>query len=321
MDKTLSIPRTIKMTKRKPELDLTSEETPAKELKIESLDETSSNKQNIDVVIKDIVWPGLINFADYDKRKRYHPDTCIISKDEIKLYYHKNKLVDIEYFDKIYNGNMEEAKTGNINLDYNAIAINLMLNFIESTNTYKENVKNLNNHFGISGVLFELTVLANYIQYKDLENICFYRWEINRCLDLRLIELYTKYNRDMKQLMINTIRGMKSIDKNVPTSFLSNCYDLGMNDNKDGVILNIIPFYDPTEIQLSLFKLNVNNYPNYSPDDAIITPESLLLAKFESLKNIAHPTTLKAFIEKYKNVNGNPGVTKFLHLLASFMIV
>jgi hypothetical protein len=302
------------MAKRKPELDLTEDENSSKDRKLESLDEEVKVRKNM---FEDISFPGLIDFTDHEKRKRYYFDTTITSKDKIKIYYHKNRLIDIEFFDKIYNGQMEESKSGDINLDFSAIVIVLMLNFVEYPVNFKLHISEMK-HFGTRDILYELTILANYIQYKDLENVCYYRWEINSILNLQLLVLYEKHNRDKTQLMIGTVAGIKNIENDVPKSFLSDCYDLGMKDNKDKVILNIIPFYEPSDKQLMLFTLTPGSH---------VVPGSVcssgLLRKFKlaSLKDIATEATLKTFIERYKNTNGNPGVTKFLHLLASFMLV
>lgn len=303
------------MTKRKPESDLSMEESMNKKGRIESLDEKTIS--DLDLAAK-ITFPGLINFANYEKRKKYFPDTTFISKDEIKIYYHKNKLVDIEYFDKIYNGSMEESKTGIVNLNFDAYVIIIILNYIENPNNFEREIKQLNGQFGTRDEVYGLTILANYIQHKKLEELCYQRWAINKDLNLKLIELYDKHGRDKKELMIATISGTKTIENDVPKQFLSDCYDLGITSgNNDSVILNVIPYYDPTEQQLSIFKYNATDFTVRAGTLSSVQLKSM---KIVTLKNVGSGVTIQTFLERYKNTVGNPGVTKFLHLLATFMI-
>ena len=244
------------MTKRKSDSDLLMEEGKSKQQKSEESEVKSKYFDGMS-------FPGLIDFTEIERRQKYRPDTVITSKDGTKIYYHINKLVDIEFFDKLYNGNMEEAKSGNVKLEYDTVVIMLMLN-------------------------------------------------------LELIEMYGKHNRDNTPLKLVTINGKKNIDKDVPKTFLSECYDLGMTFDKDAVILNIIPFYDPSPEQLLLFKICSSDY---KIDNGTCTPAQLKWMKINSLKNIGSETTLNKFMEKYKGVVGNPGVTKFLGLLASCMFM
>lgn len=296
------------MTKRKSDSDLLMEEGKSKQQKSEVKSKYFDGMS----------FPGLIDFTEIERRQKYRPDTVITSKDGTKIYYHINKLVDIEFFDKLYNGNIEEAKSGNVKLEYDTVVIMLMLNFVEHPESFTIKSKIIKNNFGQSDALFQLTILAHYIQFPDLEAMCYNRWEMNHMLNLELIEMYGKHNRDNTALKLVTINGKKNIDKDVPKTFLSECYDLGMTFDKDAVILNIIPFYDPSPEQLLLFKICSSDY---KIDNGTCTPAQLKWMKINSLKNIGSETTLNKFMEKYKGVVGNPGVTKFLGLLASCMFM
>ena len=269
-------------------------------------------------IFEDIVFPNLIDFTDHGKRKKYFPDTVITSDDGFKIYYHRNKLVDIEFFDKLYNGNMEEAKSGNVNLEYDAIVIILMLNFIDSKQNFIQGFFHGDTSLGYGDVLYDLTMMSNYIQFKELEELCYKRWEINGIINLRMIKLFTSQNRKLDTLMSKTVSGTKTIEDDVPTAFLSNCFDFGMNSGcANSVILNIIPYYNPTDKQMSLFKLDLSN--QYIASD-IITSQNQRNIKLRQLQFIANGDILRTFLDKYKNTTDNPGVIKMLHLLATFMI-
>jgi len=254
-----------------------------------------------------------LEFTNYEKRKKYKPDTIITSKDNIKIYYHIKSLVDIEYFDKIYNGSMQEAKSGNIYMDFIAVAIILLLNLLEHQTSFDKVLSSLRRVPNYIDIISELTKLAHFIQYEALINICYHELEANSILNCQLIDLYTKYNRCMNSLMNNTIDGRKKISKDTPAEFLSECFKMGMSKCKtDEVIWNIIPFYDPSDDELTMFSMV----------DVTCSKKIVECSKKHhrdvlhiNLLGVASPKLIGDFLEKYKNVTDNPGVTKFIHRL------
>ena len=259
-----------------------------------------------------------LEFTNYEKRKKYRPDTVITSKDKIKIYYHIKSLVDIEYFNGIYNGSMQEAKSGDIYMDFIAVAIVLLLNLLEHPIGFDKQLSSLRSNKNYIDIICELTELAHFIQYEALINICYHELETNNILNYQLISTYTKFDRCMIPLMDNTIDGRKKISKDTPAEFLSKCFKMGMCKSKsDEVIWNIIPFYDPSDDELSMFSMiDVTCYGRMIECSKKHHRDVLHI----SLLGVSSPGSIRNFLEKYKNTTDNPGVIKFIHRLLMLII-
>lgn len=289
--------------KRKAEEDL-DEKSLKKKLK------TTSSKS-----LEDTTIPDLIDFSDHEKRKRYHPDIEITSKDDITLYFHINKLVDYPYWDKMINGNMEESKTKKVKLElFDFVTINMTLNYINS----KENFTNLIGYKEANRariVIHDMCEMANYMNMNELESLCFDIIKEHCNVNEYTLKLFEKCNKNKEPLMRDIILGNTIENAQFSEELLSECYDYGMkNSMKDEVVKNIIPIYCPTDEQINLFV-----YSDYKSEEKKKEDKTLEARNKRIEKAIASREIIQEFLEKHKNNMDNKGVAKFIHKIAGFL--
>lgn len=104
------------------------------------------------------------------------------------------------------------------------------------------------------------------------------------------------------------------VDEKFPIDFLSQCFNYGMKNNKDGVIHNILPIYDPTDEQIKLFHMlsgpyvyNANDYKKEKKD------------RLE--QGLGSENIIKITLLKYRGDISKPGINKFIHRLAEHIFI
>ena len=136
--------------KRKPELDLSVEESNDKKQKVDnnqgfdfggfaesqSSDNKDGKEAKMNAVMKGFNIRNIIDFSDTKSREKYYPDCDIISKDGIILKYHRCKLVDNSIFNQLINEMIQENPCKITLQLYDGRTINLVLNYLYCNNTF-----------------------------------------------------------------------------------------------------------------------------------------------------------------------------------------
>lgn len=226
-------------------------------------------------------FPGMIDFTI--KSGEYRSDLNLTSSDGTVFYSNVPEIISNKAGSKI---------------PFNKDVVNLLLNFIHNSGKFNHMIREEPDFKISEHTITGLWRCAIYLNFLQLEEICILitnnRLErINEEVNL----LYTERKRDKRLLYKGVIEGRISFGPDVSKQFLSNCYDFGMqHGEKDGVIMNIIPWYVATDDQLRMFKKK----------------------KGYELLGFKRPNTMKIFLKLFQK-KSTPGSIKLLYRIAEML--
>lgn len=166
---------------------------------------------------------------------------CLTSADE-KSYYCGASVLR-RYF-KQNNG-------GVIHLSYPGHIVNIMLNLInEIINPYNDKCR-----------FTETTVMtlwhaAIHLNIPTLEDNCevLFNRSVTK-ISQHVVQIFEARKKNKNYLYQGVIEGRIQVDPDMSREFFSECYNFGIKKFKDGVVINIVPYYVATDEELEKFTL------------------------------------------------------------------
>lgn len=303
------------MAKRKPEFDLSSEESGDKKQK--SIDSKEAKKDE-NKMLDEILLKDGINFSDITRAIEYYSDMKIISSDKYVLYSHRCEMVKIPLFKTLISECKHESGQCVIELAlFDGQTINLMLNFIFNPKSFRYKIVGMNFDKHCRDTFPKLYEIANYISIPGLMNYCREIMEGRIYITKFTIDCYTKHKLNMDDIYDKFVRGFHYDDEIYSDEFLSRVFDYGIVNNVSGILSTLLPIYCPTDVQIEQFtitsQINITDYKGSK--QPLIATEGFMDGKVPR-------RTFVNFLSKYIGKENNPkGVDKFIHKLAKSLFI
>lgn len=308
-----------KTMKRKPDFDLSEEESGDKKQKSADSKDESNKKFWYNI-------PGETDYSDVEARSKFYPDMEIVSSDDHILKFHRCEMVKIPLFETLISEYKHESGQCKIELKlFDKETINLMLNYLSTPKLFEPD-HGRGFHFpGFNlwgrNTLPKLYEIAKYADMRDLMQCCCEKMIDESFLSAAIIECYDKHKLNMDKLYSNLLRNKCYKDEVYTIDFLSQTFDYGIVKDVNGVIEYLLPIYCPSDEQMKKFtfgdkyKIIHNNQLNLHGNVLRTTLERFM-------NGMVTQRTINDFRFKYIGKENNPkGIEKFIHRLAEICFI